>query len=306
MAFTRADIPDQHGRVAIVTGANSGLGLETTTALAARGAHVVMAVRNVEKAHAAAEDIRTRLAEVSLEIVPLDLSSQTSLREAAEHIVATHPRIDLLVNNAGVMATAELRTEDGYELQFGVNHLGHWTLTALLMPSLLAAPSARVVTVTSLAHHMGRAVNPHNPHLRGRYDPWISYGQAKLANYHFGLGLQQEFEWAGAAAQSLIAHPGFTSTNLQNEAVRLGGGRAAARFGYFAERYGMTAPIGVLPQLRAATDRSASGGEFYGPRFVTTGPPVRLPVVRAGRDRAIRRLWHVSERETGVTLRLSR
>lgn len=304
MAWTAADIPDQSGRVAVVTGANGGLGLETARALAGAGAHVVMAARNQEKAQAAREEILAGAPAASLEVVALDLGAQASVREAAERILGAHERIDLLVNNAGVMGIPERATVDGYEMQFGVDHLGHWSLTALLLGALLQAPAARVVTVTSTAHHMGRAVDPANPHLHGRYGPWRAYGQAKLANYHFGIGLQQRLAAAGAPAQSLIAHPGLSNTELQAVSVQeTGGGHSQRFFHVLAGRTGMTPEQGARPQLRAATDPAAHGGEFYAPRFINNGPPVRVPIMRRiGMASAIATLWQVSERETGIPL----
>jgi NAD(P)-dependent dehydrogenase (short-subunit alcohol dehydrogenase family) len=304
MSWTAADIPDQHGRTAVVTGANGGLGLETARQLAAKGAHVVMAVRNQEKAAAAVDEIRASAPGASLELVALDLASQASVRAAAEQIIAAHKSVDLLVNNAGVMGIPEVKTVDGFEMQFGVDHLGHWTLTALLLPALLRTPGARIVTVTSTAHHMGRAVDPANPHLEGRYRPWRAYGQAKLANFHFGLGLARELEQAGAGTASLVAHPGMSNTDLQAVSVQQTGGGTSQRFFLFlARRTGMSPADGALSQLRAATDPAAKSGEFYGPLFVTSGPPVRKPVVRRlGMDTAIARLWEVSERETGVAI----
>jgi NAD(P)-dependent dehydrogenase (short-subunit alcohol dehydrogenase family) len=304
MSWTAADIPDQHGRTAVVTGANGGLGLVTARELAAKGAHVVMAVRNQEKAEAAVEEIRARVPEASLELVALDLSSQASAKEAAQQIRAAHDTLDLLINNAGVMAIAETKTVDGYEMQFGVDHLGHWTLTALLLPALLRTPGSRVVTVTSTAHHMGRSVDVANPHLKGRYGPWRAYGQAKLANFHFGLGLQRELEQAGALTASLLAHPGLSDTDLQSVSVEGSGGGTSQRFFHAMARHtGMSADNGALPQLRAATDPTARGGEFYGPLFVNNGPPVRKPILRRiDLDRDIAKLWAVSERETGVAL----
>jgi NAD(P)-dependent dehydrogenase (short-subunit alcohol dehydrogenase family) len=284
--------------------ANGGLGLETARQLAAKGAHVVMAVRNQEKAAAAVDEIRTSVPDAALELVALDLASQASVRAAAEQIMAAHQRIDLLINNAGVMGIPEAKTVDGFEMQLGVDHLGHWSLTALLLPALLRTPGARIVTVTSTAHHMGRAINPANPHLHGRYRPWRAYGQAKLANFHFGLGLQRELESAGASTASLIAHPGLSNTDLQAVSVQQTGGGTSQQFCLFlARRSGMSAADGALSQLRAATDPAAKGGEFYGPRFVNSGPPVRKPVVRRlGMDRAIAALWEVSERETGLAI----
>jgi NAD(P)-dependent dehydrogenase (short-subunit alcohol dehydrogenase family) len=261
-------------------------------------------VRNQEKAAAAVDQIRARAPDASLELVPLDLASQASVRAAAGQVMAAHQSIDLLINNAGVMAIPEAKTADGFEMQFGVDHLGHWTLTALLLPALLRAPGARIVTVTSTAHHMGRAVDPANPHFHGRYRPWRAYGQAKLANFHFGLGLQRELETAGVSAASLIAHPGLSDTDLQTVSVRESGGGASQRFALvLARRTGMPAADGALSQLRAATDPAAHGGEFYGPLFVNSGPPVRKPVLRRlGLDTAIAALWEVSARETGIAI----
>jgi NAD(P)-dependent dehydrogenase (short-subunit alcohol dehydrogenase family) len=304
VSWSAADIPDQHGRTAVVTGANGGLGLETARALAAKGAHVVVAARNQEKAAAAVDDIRAGAPDASVEVVALDLASQASVREAAEQILAAHDRVDLLVNNAGVMGIPDRRTVDGFEMQFGVDHLGHWSLTALLLPALLRAGGARIVTVTSTAHHMGRAVDPSNPHLDGRYKPWRAYGQAKLANFHFGLGLARELQRAGADTASLVAHPGLSNTDLQTVSVQETGGGASQRFfELLARRTGMSPADGALSQLRAATDPAAKGGEFYGPLFINNGPPVRKPIFRRlGMDSAIGRLWEVSERETGLAL----
>jgi hypothetical protein len=163
-------------------------------------------------------------------------------------------------------------------MQLGVNHLGHWTVTAGLMPALLAARAARVVTVTSTAHHFGRAVDPDNPHLHGRYHPWRTYGQSKLANYHFGLGLQQQFERAGVRAQSLIAHPGLTHSDLQTRTVAEGGGGWMGPFWAWMAKYtGMDVEHGAMPQIRAATDPRAKGGQFYGPGSATSAPPCGCP-----------------------------
>jgi NAD(P)-dependent dehydrogenase (short-subunit alcohol dehydrogenase family) len=306
VSWSATDIPDQSGRTAVVTGANGGLGLETARELAREGAHVVMAVRNQQKAQEAVTDITASVPAASLELVSLDLASQASVREAAEEILRGHERVDLLVNNAGVMGIPEHNTVDGYEMQFAVDHLGHWTLTALLLPALLVVSGSRIVTVTSTAHHIGHAVDPANPQLEGRYRPWRAYGQAKLANFHFGLGLQRDLADAGATAASLIAHPGLSNTDLQAVSVRETGGGVSQRFFHtLARRTGMTPAQGALSQLRAATDPKARGGEFYGPLLVNNGPPVRKPILRrVGMNCAIANLWAVSERETGVKLGL--
>jgi NAD(P)-dependent dehydrogenase (short-subunit alcohol dehydrogenase family) len=304
VSWSVADIPDLTGRTAVVTGANGGLGLETTRALAAAGAEVAMAARNQEKAAEAEASIRRGAPDAALEVVALDLGSLASVREAAGRILAGHDSIDILVNNAGVMGIPERKTVDGFEMQLGVDHLGHFALTALLMPALLRANAARIVTVTSTAHHMGRAVDPDNPHLHGRYRPWRAYGQAKLANFHFGLGLNRLLDDAGAPAASLIAHPGLSNTDLQAVSVAETDGGFSQRFFHgLAGSTGMSPAQGALSQLRAATDPSARGGQFYGPFFVNNGPPVCKPVLRRlGMKRAIGRLWEVSERETGLKI----
>jgi NAD(P)-dependent dehydrogenase (short-subunit alcohol dehydrogenase family) len=303
MSWTVADIPPQAGRTAVVTGANGGLGLEIAKALAGAGADVVMAARDQQRAVAARDEILAVHPGAALEIVALDLASLDSVAAAGDAIRARE-RIDLLVNNAGLMAIPERRTQDGFEMQLGVNHLGHWGLTARLLPALLAAPSARVVTLTSTAHHFGRPVDPRNPHLEGGYRPWRAYCQSKLANFHFGIGLQREFRRAGVRASSLIAHPGLSNTELQARSVEESGGGWSQRFFHIlARRTGMSPAQGALSPLRAATDPRAAGGEFYGPLYVNNGPPVRKPILRRlGLDSAIAGLWEISERETGVAL----
>jgi len=302
--WSSSEIPNMSSRVAVVTGANGGLGLESAKALAGACAHVVMAARSQDKARSAQRAILDAHPGASLEIVAMDLASLESVRSAAALMRQTHPAVDILINNAGVMALPERRTEDGFEMQFGVNHLGHWVLTARLLPSLLVARSARVVTVTSTAHHLGRPVDPDNPNLDGNYDPWRAYNRSKLANYHFALGLQREFEERGLAAQSLVAHPGLSHTNLQVHTMEQGaGGLIGAFFRQYATRGGMEPWKGALPQIRAATDPNARGGQMYAPRFMQFGAPVRRPILRRiGLDRALTTLWAVSESMTGERL----
>lgn len=303
MGWNTSDIPDLHEKVAVVTGANGGLGLESARALAGAGAHVVMAARDQQKARAAFDDIKEENSEASIEVIELDLGSLDSVRSAADRIGEFHPVVDILINNAGVMAMPERSTEDGFEQQLGINHLGHWALTSLLMPSLLGSGGARVVTVTSTAHHFGRAVDRDNPHLKGTYEPWKAYSQSKLANYHFALGLQDEFEQRGLSAQSLVAHPGLSHTNLQVHTAQQSEGKIGMGWATLARKLGMTAADGALPQLRAATDAEAKGGQMYAPRFVNSGAPVRRPIMRRmGMAKAINDLWVVSERETGLSL----
>jgi NAD(P)-dependent dehydrogenase (short-subunit alcohol dehydrogenase family) len=302
MAWGKGDIPDQRGKVAVVTGSNGGLGLETAKALAGVGAHVVVAARDQVKTSAAIDLIKAAHPDAVLEVVTLDLASLASVREAAAAIVAKHDRVDVLVNNAGIMAIPERATEDGFEMQLGVNHLGHFVLTARLLPLLLRA-NGRVVSVTSTAHHLGRRLDPENPHLHGRYGPWRAYGQSKLANYHFAIGLHVRLQAAGVEAASLLAHPGLSNTELQVHSVEATGGASQRFFRWLAATAGMSPARGALPQLRAATDPSARSGQLYAPRFVNSGAPVRRPIMRQlGLRRAIDVLWEVSERETGEVL----
>jgi NAD(P)-dependent dehydrogenase (short-subunit alcohol dehydrogenase family) len=289
----------------VVTGANGGLGLQTALALAGAGAHVVLAARDAAKTTAAVARIAERYSAASLEVVPLDLGDLSVVSAAAQKILAGHERVDVLVNNAGVMAMPQRTTVDGFEMQFGVDHLGHWAFTAHLLPALLRAPAARVVTVTSTARHRAvRRLDPADPHLRRNYGAWTAYAQAKMANFHFGLGLQQQFSRAGVRASSLIAHPGLSNTDLQARSVREGGaGPVGAFFEALTARSGMTPLEGARPQLRAATDPRAKGGELYAPRFGSHGPAVRRPILRRfDLQNQIDVLWQVSERETGIPL----
>ncbi len=304
MAWTQSDIPDLTGRTAVVTGANGGLGLETALALAGARAHVVMAVRNRAKAEAAEARIRDTHPHASLALVALDLGDLSSVRKASEEILGSHEVLDVLVNNAGVMAMPERRTVDGFEMQLGVDHLGHFALTAHLLPALLRAEAARVVTVSSTARFTGGPMDAADPHMTRGYDAWKAYAQAKWANYHFGLGLQQQFRRSLVTAHSLIAHPGLSNTDLQATTVQEGGGGAAGRFFHaLTQRVGMPPVQGVRPQLRAATDPRARGGELYAPRFASSGVAVRRPVLRRwDLQQRIDELWQVSERETGVPL----
>jgi NAD(P)-dependent dehydrogenase (short-subunit alcohol dehydrogenase family) len=304
MAWTERDIRDLSGRTAVVTGANGGLGFQTALALAGAGAHVVMAARDPEKTAAAETRLRERHPAASVEVVPLDLGDLSVVAAAADAVLSGHERVDLLVNNAGVMAMPRGRTADGFETQLGVDHLGHGAFTAHLLPALLRAPAARVVTVTSVARFMGRSLDPDDPHMERRYKAWASYARAKMANFHFGLGLQQQFHRAGVTAQSLLAHPGLSNTDLQARTVREGG---AGWSGAFAQaltvRSGMTPLEGARPQLRAATDPRAKGGQLYAPRFGSNGPPVRRSILRRfDLQKQIDVLWQVSERETGIPL----
>ena len=300
MPWSLSDIPDLTGKTSVVTGANGGLGKATTKALAGRGAHVVMAARNQSKAEAAYREVLRQHPHASLEIVELDLGSLKSVSEAAEQIRGRHDRIDHLVLNAGVMAIPESTTEDGFESQLGINVLGHWALLSRLLPTVVRTPGARVVTLSSVAAHQGRALDPENPHMRGRYDAWAQYGNTKLAMRHLAQGLHEQFRTVGVDADAIAAHPGLTNSDLQSTTVESGNEGLLAKGSHLAVRYvGMSEDDGALSQLRAATDPDATPGALYGPLLGVAGPPVRKPLVRPASG-AIEKLWQVCESETGA------
>lgn len=306
MFWSASDIPDLSGKTAVITGANGGLGLASAKAMAGKGAHIVMAARNQEKAADARAEILAAHPDASLEIVELDLGSLASVESAAEQIAETHERIDVLMCNAGVMAMPQGTTVDGFDTQMGINVLGHWALISHLLPILVATPGARVVTLSSTAQHTGTAIDPADPHMREKFDEWRMYGQTKLAMRHLAVGLQQQFDAAGVDAKALSAQPGLTNSDLQTTTQAHGG---AGVLGAASEKLvgvvGMTTDRGALSQLRAATDPDAPGGGFYGPLFATNGPPVRKPLVRPGSDAAIEALWQVGEAETGLEIDVS-
>ena len=306
MSWSTKDIPDLHGKVAVITGANGGLGLASAKALAGRGAHVVMAVRNEAKAADAHAEIMAAHPGAALEIVRLDLGSLASVATASEQIAAAHDRIDILMCNAGVMALPPGTTADGFDTQMGTNVLGHWALISHLLPVVVATPGARVVTLSSTAQHAGRPIDPADPHMRDGFDAWRMYGQTKLAMRHLAVGLQAQFDRAGVEAKALSAQPGLTNSDLQTTTQAHG---SAGLLGTVSEKLvkltGMSTDRGALSQLRAAVDPTAPGGGFYGPLFVTNGPPVRKPLVRPGSAGAIETLWRVAESETGLRVDVS-
>ena len=305
MSFSIANTPSLKGKTALVTGGNIGLGFETVKAFAAKGAHVLLAARNEEKGKAAVAEVQKLLPTAQVELLRLDLASQRSIRAAAAEVGNKFSQLDLLINNAGIMAMPEMKTEDGFECQFGVNHLGHWSPTGLLLNNLLAAEEARVVTVTSTAHHLVWNVNFDDPHMRKKYSPWKAYSQSKLANYFFALGLHNEFKNSGKQAMSLLAHPGLSHTNLQVETFDKGAaGWAGTASKYLAARVGMGPEQGAQPQIRAALDPKAQSGQFYGPRFGNNGAPVKHPILRTRNKANIRKLWALSERETGISIKI--
>jgi NAD(P)-dependent dehydrogenase (short-subunit alcohol dehydrogenase family) len=305
MSFSIAKTPSLKGKTALVTGGNIGLGFETVKALASKGAHVLLAARNEEKGKAAVTEIQKLVPNAHVELLSLDLASQRSIRTAATEVGNKFSQLDFLINNAGIMAMPEMKTEDGFESQFGVNHLGHWSLTGLLIDNLLAAEQARVVTVTSTAHHLVWNINFDDPHLRKNYSPWKAYSQSKLANYFFALGLHNEFKNSGKKAMSFLAHPGLSHTNLQVETFDRGAaGWAGTVSKYLAAHVGMEPSEGARPQIRAALDPKAKSGQFYGPRYGNNGAPVKHPILRTRNKANIRKLWELSERETGISIKI--
>ncbi|MEO3784827.1 oxidoreductase [Actinocorallia sp. B10E7] len=296
MGWTAADIPDLTGRRAIVTGANSGLGLYTALELARRGADVVLACRDAERGREAREQVAAVAPDpASVTLAPLDLADLSSVRSFAAP-QAKEP-LDLLVNNAGVMAIPRATTADGFETQFGVNHLGHFALTGLLLPALLERPGARVVTVSSFASWMGR-IDFDDLQWEKRYSRWGGYSRSKLANLLFAKELDRRYE----GLDSLVAHPGYAATGLMTSSVRLGGNPVEAAAYWLGSRtVALSSEFGALSTLRAATDPQARGGQVYGPRFVMRGAPAVGGLNPKGDDVELaRRLWDVSAELTGV------
>ncbi|MFZ9850002.1 MAG: oxidoreductase [Vulcanococcus sp.] len=297
MTWTRADIPDQRGRIALVTGANSGLGLETTRALAARGARVLLACRSLERAEAARRQLLDEGSDGDALIpLPLDLADLASVAAAAAQVLQHWDRLDLLINNAGVMAPPRQLSRQGHELQFAVNHLGHFALTQRLLPLLEQSPQARVVHVSSGAAYFGRI---RFDDLQGerRYDAWGAYGQSKLANVMTALELQRRLEASGSAVRSLVAHPGLARTNLQPTSVAARGSRLEALAYRLMDPLFQSAAMGALPQLYAATAAEADPAVFHGPGGLANlkGHPAPCRPVPAAQDRAsCQRLWEVS------------
>lgn len=295
--WTAADIPDQTGRTAIITGANTGLGFETAAALAARGAHVVLAVRNLEKGKQAAARITAATPGADVELQELDLTSLESVRVAAAQLRSDHDRIDLLINNAGVMYTPKSTTKDGFEMQFGTNHLGHFALTGLLLDRLLPVAGSRVVTVSSLGHRIRAAIHFDDLQWERSYSRVGAYGQSKLANLLFTYELQRRLAPRGTTI-AVAAHPGGSNTELMRNLPRLVAAASA-----LLEPLMQDADLGALPTLRAATDPAVRGGQYFGPdgfQEIRGYPKVVASSAQSHDIELQRRLWAVSEELTGV------
>jgi NAD(P)-dependent dehydrogenase (short-subunit alcohol dehydrogenase family) len=299
-AWTAEDVPPQTGRVAVVTGANSGIGFEVARVLAARGARVELAVRDPGRGARAAAAIAAATPGAQVTVQHLDLASLDSIRVAAANLRSRHPRIDLLINNAGVMYTPRATTREGFELQLGVNHLGHFALTGLLLEAMLQVPGSRVVTVSSNAHRVRAGADFDDVRSERGYDRVSAYGRSKLANLLFTYELQRRLSAARAPTVALAAHPGSARTELfRNTPVPL---RLLA--GLIAPLIFQSAAMGALPVLRAATDPTAYGGQYFGPSGPAQlrGHPVVVRSSRRSYDTELqRRLWAISEEATGVT-----
>ena len=296
--WTTDDIPDQTGRTAVVTGANSGIGLIAARELAAKGAKVVLACRDTGKGEQAA---RGMTGDVS--VSKIDLGDLASVKAFADRFTAEHDGLDLLINNAGLMAPPRRETADGFESQLGTNHLGHFALTGHLLPTLRGRDDARVVTVSSSAHRMGKITFDDLQRER-RYFRWTAYGQSKLANLLFALELDRRLQAAGTPIKALACHPGYAHTNLQHAAPPL----LDRIFMEPLNRFVAQSPeMGALPTLYAATDPDVPGGLFIGPDGAggMRGYPRPEKPSDAALDKdTARRLWEVSERLTGVTIAL--
>ena len=302
--WIKEDISTLTGKIAVITGANSGIGYEAAEILAQKGAHVVLAVRNESKGVKAAREIRSRLPTADVEVMALNLASQTSIRAFADAFAAKHDRLDLLINNAGVMAIPRRETADGFEMQLGTNHLGHFALTGLLLPLILKTPQARTVTVSSGAHQMGQ-INFDDLQSRQSYKKWGAYAQSKLANLLFAYELQRRLAAAGSNAISVAAHPGYAATNLQSVGPQMEGSRIqGAAMSLMNRVVAQSAEMGSLPTVYAAASPDVRGGDYIGPGGLMgqRGWPKKVQSNSRSHDEAdATRLWAVSEELTGVT-----
>jgi NAD(P)-dependent dehydrogenase (short-subunit alcohol dehydrogenase family) len=299
--WTAADVPDQSGRVAIVTGANSGIGYEAAAVLADKGAHVVLAVRNLDKGNDAAERITSKSPNAVVTVQELDLTSLDNIRKAADELRANFPRIDLLINNAGVMYTEKASTKDGFELQFGTNHLGHFALTGQLLDNMLPIEGSRVVTVSSVGHRIRAKIHFDDLNLDRNYNRVVAYGQSKLANLLFTYELARRLKAKGAPTTALAAHPGAADTDLLRNMP--GGIRQVSQF-FWSNFIAQGPDMGAEPTLRAAADPGAQNGQYYGPGGFgeQKGHPKVVKSSAQSHNEDIQcRLWTMSEELTGVT-----
>jgi NAD(P)-dependent dehydrogenase (short-subunit alcohol dehydrogenase family) len=307
MTFTESSVAEQSGKTFVITGGNSGIGYEAALVLAKKNAHVILACRSPQRAGDALASIRSAVPNANVEAMRLDLASLKSVRTFAEELLAKQKKLDGLVNNAGLMALPYTKTEDGFEMQLGTNHLGHFALTGLVLPLLLKTPGARVVNVASQAHRMGKI---HFDDLHGErwYERWTWYGQSKLANLLFTNELARRLQQKNANVLVTAAHPGYSSTALQTKGAEMENAKFSASIFTLGNRlFAQTATMGAMPTLRALADRGASTGDYFGPNGIgeLAGPPVRVGMSKRAKNEAdAKRLWELSEKLTGVSFPL--
>jgi len=306
--WTLADMPDQADRTVLITGANSGLGLRSAEALAASGARVLLACRNPAKGAEALESVKAKATGAAPELVALDLSDQDFVADAAADVATRTDHLDVLMNNAGVMAIPLARNAQGWEMQLATNHFGHFALTARLLPLLLAGNAPRVVTTSSQAHRPGR-IDFDDLQWERRYMKWLAYSRSKLANLLFAFELDRRARAANAPLTSVAAHPGYANTHLQAVGPEQSGSKISASLMRVGNRLlAQSDADGALPQLYAATMPDVQGGEYFGPKGLgeQKGPPTRVKAKKVAYDAEIaRRLWETSEQLTGVQLTLA-
>ncbi len=296
--WTTDDISSQEGRVVVITGANSGIGYDAARILAAKHAHVVIAGRNPEKCERAAMGIRTESPHCDLKVIPLDLADLDSVRSFANAFSANYNRLDILINNAGVMAIPQYQTADGFEMQFGTNHLGHFAVTGLLLDTIINTPNSRVVTISSNMHKRG-AIDFDNLNAEKSYSKWGAYGQSKLTNLLFTYELQRRLTKSGAHTISVAAHPGYSATNLQSSESLLQTFMLKTMNIIMAQ----SSEMGALPSLYAAVSPDVKGCDYIGPDgfMESRGHPAKVRSSASSHDEATaKRLWEVSEQLTGV------
>ncbi len=294
------NIPDQGGTVVAVTGSSSGIGYETARVLANKNAEVIIAARNLEKGHTAAQKIKSQYQKANVKVMRLDLADLSSVERFAEEFKSKYPRLDRLINNAGVMVPPYSKTVDGFELQFGTNHLGHFALTAGLMSLLQETKGSRIVNVASSAEKFGRLNFDDLTWEKRQYKAWRAYGDSKIANLYFTYELNRRLKGSGSEVIITAAHPGWTATELQ---------RHASITGFLNDFFAQDISMGALPTLRAAYDKEAHGGEYYGPSgfMELRGYPVQVSSNKLSKDQTIAaRLWKVSENLTGVMFDVGR
>ena len=299
MNWSITSIPNQEGRIAFITGANSGLGFETAKALLQKGCIVILGCRSINKAEKAREDLHKKTNSKNIELLEIDLSDLRSVEKAGDQISAKYPTLEILINNAGLMAPPQTYSKQGYEIQFAVNHLSHMALTLKLLPQLTKKKGGRVVTISSGAQYLGK-INWNDLQGEKKYDRWASYSQSKLANVMFAIELDYRLKRANIDLSSLSAHPGLARTNLQSKSVEANNSwQEAIAYKLMAPLFQSSA-MGALPQLLAATHPNAQGGEQYGPRFSFRGNPNLCKIAPSALEsKARKRLWEVSEKLIG-------